>query len=170
MKLSAILVPLTFLRIAVAEGTAIVGALKEVHNVTTNLGNSVANWDGSMLGMVPILTENTFLLVSVIKGTKTAEKSEPLNLGQAIEVANAASTLVKSVNSTLSIIINAKPKFDKLSMSPVTLANLGLQKNAADEMSTAIISKVPADYQGFARSLVTPITNSFQLAIDTFHP
>jgi len=84
-------------------------------------------------------------------------------------VAVATNTLAGSVNSSLSALIQAKPKFDKLLLSPVILINLGLQRKATTEMSRAIVEKVPAELQGVAEELVRPIDASFELAIDVFH-
>lgn len=170
MKLTTIFVPLAFIGAALADGAAIVGALIEVNDATVGLGEKVGSWKGDILGTLPIVAESTSLLIEVKKGTKTAEESEALDVSQALQVATATYHLVRSVNTTMTNLIDAKPKFDKLLMSPIIFINLGLQRKATTEMSEAIISKVPAGLQAIAQDLVAPIDASFELAIDTFHP
>ncbi|GAB1319369.1 Antigenic cell wall galactomannoprotein [Madurella fahalii] len=170
MKLTAVLTPLAFASAALADGAAIIGALAEVNDATVQLGEKVGSWTGDILGTLPIVAESTSLLIKVKKGTKTAEESEALDFLQAIDVATATYGLVGSVNATMTNLINAKPKFDKLLMSPIIFINLGLQRKATTEMSEAIISKVPVELQAIAQDLVAPIDASFELAIDAFHP
>lgn len=170
MKLTTLLPALSLLGPALADGAAIVAALATVGESTTKLGNSVTGWKGDILGTLPIVAESTALLIHVKKGTDTAEDSEPLDLAATLDVAVATGELVKSVNATMSALIGAKGRFDKLFMSPLIFVNLGLQKRATTEMSEAIISKVPVELQELAGSLVAPIDASFELAIDAFHP
>jgi hypothetical protein len=170
MKFTTLLTPLCLLGPALADSAAIVAALTTVDESTTKLGNAVSNWKGDILGTLPIVAESTALLIHVKKGTKTAEDSEALDFMATLDVAVATNDLVKSVNATMTALIGAKGKFDKLLMSPLIFVNLELQKGATTKMSEAIISKVPVELQELAGSLVAPIDASFELAIDAFHP
>ncbi|KAK4150782.1 putative antigenic cell wall protein [Chaetomidium leptoderma] len=170
MKFTTLLAPLALVGTALADGKAVVAALTKVDETTGKLGDAVTKWKGDIFGTLPIIAESTTLLVQVKKGTKTAEESEALDFDATLAVATATNNLVTSVNTTLSALMDAKPKFDKLLMSPLILVTLGLQKRATTDMSAAIIAKVPAELQELAKGLVAPIDASFEQAIDAFHP
>lgn len=171
MKLTTLLFPLTFLApVALADGASIVAALTTVDETNTKLGSAVTNWKGDILGTLPVIAESTALLIQVKKGTETAEESEALDILATLDVAKATNKLVASVNTTLTALIEAKGKFDRLLLSPLIFVNLGLQKHATSDMSAAIISKVPAGLQELAASLVAPIEAGFEMAIDAFQP
>lgn len=168
MKFTTLLAPLALIGTALAAGNTIVGALTTVDGTTVKLGSAVARWKGDLLGTLPIVAESTALLVQVNKGTKTAKDSAALDFAGTLDVATATNKLVTSVNTTMTALIGARKKFDKLLMSPVILIDLGLQRHATAEMSAAIIAKVPADLQALAKNLVAPIDASFALAIAAF--
>ena len=168
MKFTTLLAPLALVGAALADSKSIVGALTTVDGTTTKLGNAVAKWKGDLLGTLPIVAESTALLVQVGKGTKTAKDSAALDFAGTIDVATATNKLVVSVNTTMTALIGARKKFDKLLLTPVILIDLGLQRRATSEMSAAIIAKVPADLQALAKNLVAPIDASFALAIAAF--
>jgi hypothetical protein len=170
MKLTTLLATLSLTGTALADGASIVAALTTVDSTTSKLGTAVSTWKGTILGTLPIITESTALLVEVKKGTKTAEQSAALDVPATLDVATATNKLVTSVNTTMSALIAAKSKFDKLLLTPLIFVNLELQKKATGEMSEAIIAKVPAELQELARGLVAPIEKSFELALDEFHP
>ena len=169
MKFTTLLAPLALIGTALADSKSIVGALTTVDDTTVKLGSAVAKWKGDILGTLPIVAESTALLVQVNKGTKTAKDSAALDFTGTIEVATATNKLVADVNATMTALIGAKKKFDKLLMSPLIFVNLGLQRKATAEMSAAIIAKVPADLQALAQNLVAPIDKSFELALAAFH-
>lgn len=155
-----------------ADPSSISTSLSKVQSSTAQLGASVASWDGNPLllpGKLPILAGGISLLAEVRKATRTAESSEPLDFDGAVQVAQATIELGKTVNSTLTAIIDAKPKFDKNLLTPLILINLGLQKKATAELSDEIVKKVPAELQDTARELVKPVDEGFALAIHVFH-
>ncbi|KAK3935575.1 hydrophobic surface binding protein A-domain-containing protein [Diplogelasinospora grovesii] len=152
-----------------ADGASIFNALQTIQNATLKLQSSVGSWDGGLLGTLPIVAESAQLLADIKKGQKVAEQSAPLSVLEAITVAQETMALATGVNQTLTTIISAKPKFDRLLLvSPVILLNLEMEKSATDDMSAAIIDKVPADLQVTAKQLVAPIDDSFNEAIAVY--
>ncbi|KAK4158629.1 antigenic cell wall galactomannoprotein [Cladorrhinum sp. PSN259] len=152
-----------------ADGAAIVNGLKEVQSSTTKLGTAVTSWKGDLIGKIPILAGGLTLLATVDKATRTAKSSAPLDFGEAINVAVATTDLGTAVNTTLTALIEAKPKFDRRLLSPLILIDLGLQRKATAELSAEIIKKVPAELQDVAKALVKPVDDGFALAIHAFH-
>ncbi|KAK5657842.1 hypothetical protein OQA88_2915 [Cercophora sp. LCS_1] len=169
MRFTAVLAPLALVATTVF-GQAIVESLNTVNDKTLQLGKAVTNWNGKLFSALPIVKVSADVLASIQKGTKATKKSEPLDFLGALGVAEATTKLAVSVNSSLTTLIDAKPKFDKLLLSPVILTTLGVQKKATTEMSAAIIEKVPAELREIAGELVKPIDASFELAIDAYHP
>jgi hypothetical protein len=175
MQLTAVLAPLAFLGLVTAQGgnittTAIVSALATVNNSTVNLGDAVTKWDGELLGTLPILAASTALLIDVRKGTMMAEGCDDLDTAAALDVAGQTNTLVASVNTTMTALVDSKPKFDRLLLTPLIYGNLQLQQKATSKMSDAIIDKVPDELQDLAKNLVAPIDASFEMAIDVYSP
>ncbi|KAL2264113.1 hypothetical protein VTK26DRAFT_1982 [Humicola hyalothermophila] len=170
MKLTALLAPLALAGAAAADSAAIVAAVNAAAEGTTALGAAVSNWKGDLLGTLPIVTESTALLVTVKKGARTAEESDEMDFYGVLDVAHAVTDLTGVVNATLTALVDAKPKFDRLLMSPLIFATLELQKRATGEMSEAIVAKVPEQLQDLARDIAQPIDASFELALDEYHP
>lgn len=153
---------------ASADSPTIVDALTNVNKTTVKFGNVIANWNGGLLGSVPIVAESTALLVTVKKGESIAEHSEPLDNDGALAVAGTTQSLVTSVNTTLTNLIEARPKFQKLLLSPVIVLNLKIQRAATAGLSEAIVAKVPEALQDIAKNLVAPIDQSFATAIEAY--
>jgi hypothetical protein len=168
MQLTSLLTPFSLVAAVLAQGV-IEQSLTTVNKQTLELQQAVESWKGNFLGTLPIIKESTDILDSISKGTKAAKDSQPLDVLGAIGVAVATQTLAQSVNTSLTTLIAAKPKFDKLLLSPAILINLGLQKAATTKMSEAIIEKVPIELQPTAQELIKPIDAAFELAIQKFH-
>ncbi|KAF6843140.1 antigenic cell wall [Colletotrichum musicola] len=151
-----------------ADGAAIVAAMDEIAAQNTELGDTVASWDGGLFGTLPIIIDSTKLLIKINEASKVAEESEPLNLIEAITVAQSTQKLAGGVETTLGNVVDAKPKFDRLLLSPVILLNLKQEKSATDKFSAAVIEKVPEALQGAAKTLVGQIETAFNNAIDTY--
>ncbi|KHN94080.1 Cell wall galactomannoprotein [Metarhizium album ARSEF 1941] len=154
---------------AIADGKAITDALTNINTQAEGLNSTVANWQGDLIGAIPITIKSTQLLTQIKKATKTASQSANLTMEEALAVAQATGKLSETVQTTLQTIVNAKPKFDKLIiLSPVVLLNLELQQDATDEFSSAVVSKVPTDLRSLAQELIKPINDAFAAAIDKY--
>ncbi|KAI3538303.1 hypothetical protein CPAR01_09207 [Colletotrichum paranaense] len=151
-----------------ADGAAIVAAMDEIAAQNTELGDTVSSWDGGLFGTLPIIIDSTKLLIKINEATKVAEDSEPLSALEAIGVAQATQKLSSGVQTTLTAVVDAKPKFDKLLLSPVILLNLKSEQSATDKFSAAVIEKVPEALQAFAKTLIEPIDTAFNNAIDAY--
>lgn len=154
----------------VADGAAIVDAITGIQNATAELTSTVASWDGGILGAIPIVTESTSLLTAINDATDTAKASANLTDLEAVSVGLQILTLVTNVNTSLTTIIDAKPKFDKDLLSGVVLLNLELEKSASGDFSDAVIEKLPEAFVSTGETLSAEITASFDVAIDAYNP
>ncbi|KAK3389187.1 hydrophobic surface binding protein A-domain-containing protein [Podospora didyma] len=168
MRFTTLLNPLALAATVLGDYTAIVASISDINKSTLKLQTNVNNWKGNLLGTLPIISESTALLEAIKKGTKTSKASEALNFTGALYVAEGTISLANSVNATMTALIAAKPKFNKLLLGPIILVNLGLQKSATDDFSAAILTKVPADLKAVAESLIAPIDKALEKAIDEF--
>ncbi|KAF2771739.1 antigenic cell wall galactomanno protein, partial [Teratosphaeria nubilosa] len=155
---------------ALADGTAIIAALNTITAASANLNNTVLDlYYAGVLGLLeilPIASAQQTLLNDIHDGTETAQASAELNNLEAIAIYTATQALVASVNETLTSIELTKPKFDSLLLvSPIILQDLQTDKKASDQLSAAIISKVPMALQDFAKQAVAPIDAKFAEAI-----
>ncbi|KAL4731394.1 hypothetical protein ACLX1H_000360 [Fusarium chlamydosporum] len=167
MRLS--LLPLVALAgCAFASGDSISTAIDNISNATLALNKTIATWPQTLLGTIPITTKSTLLLTAIHDGTLDARESEPLSLEETLQVAKATSELSKDVSLTLDTVIAAKPKFDKLQVTPVILLNLKLQRALSADFSEAVISKVPDNLKANAKTLVQGIDDSFAKAIKKY--
>ena len=153
---------------ALASGDSIEAAINTIDESTLGLNEHVANWDGKLFGTLPVIKDSAELLSDINKGKKVASESEALDFGETIQVAGATMKLATDVNTTLETVIQAKPKFDKLLLSPIILANLKLEQHATDKFSAAVVEKVPQELQETAKQLVAGIAESFDKAIDVY--
>lgn len=154
---------------AMADATALTAAMNKIATQTTDLGNTVKNWKGDILGALPITAKSVELLSTINKSIKVAKDTQPLTFDEALAIATVTVDLANNVNSTLQTIIDTKPKFDKLIvLSPVVLLNLELEQDATDKFSAVVVSKVPDELKAIAQALIEPIDQSFALAIDKY--
>ncbi|KAK1995670.1 hypothetical protein LX36DRAFT_612112, partial [Colletotrichum falcatum] len=151
-----------------ADGAAIVAVMDEVAAQNTELGDAVASWSGGLFGTLPIIVQSTKLLVKIKEATDVARNSAPLNAIEAITVAQSTQALAGGVETTLGNVVDAKPKFDKLLLSPIILLNLKQEKSATDKFSVAVVEKVPEALKGAAGTLVRRIETAFDDAITTY--
>lgn len=153
---------------AIASGDTISSAIDSISNATLALNKAVTSWPQTLVGALPITTKSTLLLTEIHKGTLIARKSEDLSVEETLQVAKATSELSHDVELTIDTIINTKPNFDRLGVSPVILLNLELQRALSADFSEAVISKVPKNLQGNAKALVLGIDESFARAIKKY--
>lgn len=153
---------------ALADGAAVVVALDTIAAKTDTLNETVASWDGHLLGTLPIVIKSTDLLDAINDATEAAEQSAPLNNIEAVTVALATNNLVSDTNSTLTTIITARPKFDHLLLRPVILLNLKQQKEASSRFSAAVIEKVPEALQDAAKAIVAKLDASLEAALEVY--
>ncbi|KAK2589952.1 hypothetical protein QQS21_012374 [Conoideocrella luteorostrata] len=154
---------------AIADGKVITDAMATIKTKTADLGTTVANWKGDLLGALPITIKSAELLKQLKQSTKAAEKSAALTTEESLAVAGATGDLAKVVQSTLKTITDNKPRFDKLIiLSPVVLLNLELQHDATEDFSSTVVSKVPAELRPIASGLIKPIDDAFNAAIEKY--
>lgn len=171
MKFSLVFGALTALaRSVAADGASVEAALQAVIDDTAALNTTVATWCGGLLQAVPITARATALLLTVEKGTQTARASANLTTLEALGVGTLTQTLVADVNSTLSTLVDAKPKFDRRLLGPAILLTLKAQRDASARFGAAVVDKIPPLVQGIARALVAQIDESFADAIAVYNP
>ncbi|KAK1964451.1 hypothetical protein LZ32DRAFT_541286 [Colletotrichum eremochloae] len=142
--------------------------MDEIAAQNTELGDTVASWDGGLFGTLPIIVHSTKLLIKTNEAATIAQDSAPLNAIEAITVAQSTQKLAGGVETTLGNVVAAKPKFDKLLLSPIILLNLRQEKSATDKFSAAVVEKVPESLRGAAETLVGRIETAFHDAIATY--
>jgi hypothetical protein len=168
------LLPLSFLIArAVADGASIIAAMTTISDATVALNNTVTSFPSNplldLLDIGPLLSDSITLLNDIDSATSIAKQSGNLSLSDATSVAQATLALVSGVESSLTNIVNAKSKFDKLLVvSPVILLNLKDEKSATDKFGAAVVAKIPPALQATAQSLLAPIDDAFNSAIAAY--
>lgn len=152
-----------------ADGAAIAAAITTIQDATVQLGTTVATWDGGILSAIPITVDSATLLEDINTATRTARASAALSDVEAVTVGLGIISLVTNVNSTLTTLIAAKPKFDQTLLTGVVLLNLELEKAASGRFSDAVIAKLPATFVSTGQTLAAEITASFNVAIDAYN-
>ncbi|PSS06686.1 hypothetical protein M430DRAFT_23384 [Amorphotheca resinae ATCC 22711] len=149
----------------------ILDAISNISNNTLSLNSSITTFrseSGNPLQLLPIVIHSSSLLASIKSGTNTAKASANLTFDETVAVAGATQSLVSNVQSTLSNIIAAKPLFNRELVSPVIYLDLELDKQATDQFSEAVISKVPSALQGLAQQIVAPVDTAFDAALAAY--
>lgn len=143
--------------------------LKDVSTETVAFNQTVANWWGGPLGLIPIIAKNNELLNTVKDGTKKAQASDPLDFNTALEVAQDTIDLSNVLKSTVDSLIRQKPKFSiYLIVNAIIKDSLQKQKAATADLSAAIVSKVPDDLKDVANSLIGDVNKQFDRGIAAF--
>lgn len=149
--------------------TAIPGAIQTIAKDTVTLNETVAEWRGLPLHLIPIIAKSTHLLDDIKKGTKTAKASDPLTTDEALGVAQDTVDLATTVHETIDTIIATKHKFDfYIIASPILKKMLKDQKAATVTFSNAVVAKVPEELQPIAKELIDPIYADFDRAIAAY--
>nr|POE56493.1 cell wall mannoprotein 1 [Quercus suber] len=151
-----------------ADGAAIVSALHTIQSANAALNTSIATWKGDLIGALPILINSNTLINDINNGTAVANASAPLDTNESINVYTAVTSLSNDVNRTLTSIIAAKPKFDKLFISGITKTELQNSKTATDKFGAAVVAKVPAYLQSTAQGVVTGLDDMFNRALAVY--
>ncbi|PHH89535.1 hypothetical protein CDD83_5821 [Cordyceps sp. RAO-2017] len=169
MLFSKALLPLALLASSVVgDGNTIRVAMKRITGDTADLGKTVSSWHGDLFGALPVVGKAAALLASLKHGTHTARASTALTTDETLVIATSTQELSDQVNKTLQAVIDAKPKFDHLFVSPLIHLTLEVEKGAADDFSNALLKKVPKDLQSIAEELIKGIMNNFQKALDAY--
>lgn len=151
-----------------ADLASIVASLSTISTDTVSLNETVASWSGDLLGALPITVKSTSLLIDINNATAVADDSDVLSDVDTFTVAVTVAGLITATNSTLTQIIAAKPKFDKLLLSPIIYLTLASQKDASGKLSDAIAAKVSATFQDAAKALGEELAESFDVALDAY--
>lgn len=169
MKLSLVLATVaTLVGNVVADGASIVSALDIISSEASTVESTLSSWPGDFLGALPITEQSAELLIGILNATAVAKASANLTDTETISVATATINLVTGTNSTVTAIIDAKPKFDHLLLSPVIYLSLQTLKAASDQLSAAITEKLPTVYQAVAEALSAELDDSFDTALDAY--
>ncbi|EGR51136.1 cell wall protein [Trichoderma reesei QM6a] len=156
------LLPTLLLTSAQTPANPILDAITSISAHTTTLNTTISTWTGSPLTLLAITAQSGSLLESIYGGTHAASRAANLTLDQTLAVASATITLATDVNQTITTIIGAKKKFDRLIVAdPVVLLNLKLERDAARDFADRVVEKVPVDLQGVAKGLTQGIDDSF---------
>ncbi|PHH81839.1 hypothetical protein CDD82_7716 [Ophiocordyceps australis] len=151
-----------------ADGAAINASISAIRADVVQLGTVTADWNGKLLGALPIVAEAGRLYKDLKKGTRTADASAPLTTDEALGIATSTGQLAGEVNKTLDIIIAAKPKFDHLLLGPIILVTLETEQDATEEFADAVVAKVPKDLAPVAVNIIQGIKDSFAKAISAY--
>ncbi|PHH66750.1 hypothetical protein CDD81_5882 [Ophiocordyceps australis] len=151
-----------------ANGAAINSSISTIQSDVIQLGTTTADWNGHLLGALPIVAKAGGLYKALKQGTRTADASAPLSTEESLGIATSTGQLATEVNKTLDTIIAAKPKFDHLLLSPILSVALELEKDATDEFADAVVAKVPQELQPVAKNIIQGIQDSFAKAISAY--
>lgn len=145
------------------------GALKTISDATIELNTTVTNYNGGLIGLVPITTQSLCLLHDINEGTDTAKASAPLDFDAALDIAGDTGTLANVVNDVVDNLIRTKPKFKKfLIVVPIVKEVIVSQRKATKEFSAAVLEKIPKELADIAAILIQQIDDKFAQGIAAY--
>lgn len=151
-----------------ADGISITGAITAIQNATNVLSNTVAQWNGDILGAVPIITQSTSLLKIIDEGIAITKASTVLSETEAVTIGLATTTLATTINSLLVVVVDAKTRFDRVLLTPVVLLNLEQEKSASSLLSSAVVGKLSEESVAKVQQLFAQIIAAFDGAIGSY--
>ncbi|XWW94002.1 hypothetical protein V2A60_001941 [Cordyceps javanica] len=160
---------LAFVALAATAVADIKGALDTIGTATVKLNKTVTDYNGGLLGLVPITTDALCLLDDIHQGTRTAKASKPLDYDAALDIAGATGTLANDVNDVIDNLVRTRPKFDRLLIvTPIIKGVIETQRSATADLCKAVVAKIPQELAEVALILVKQIDDKFAEGIKAF--
>lgn len=155
---------------AVADLASIQKSLGEVSKSVDKVKSALDGWKGDLIGTLPVVAASAELVITLEVNTLKIKKSANLTEDEAIEVAGTTAELITNTQPVLDGITAAKPKFDKLLLSPVIYLSLLTQKSATLDLSAAVVSKIPETFAEIGEALIAEISGLFDTVIAVYKP
>jgi len=155
---------------AVADLASIQAALSDVSESVTKVKSALDGWKGDLIGTLPVVAASAELVITLEINTLKVKKSANLTEDEAIEVAGTTADLITNTQPVLDGLTAAKPKFDKLLLSPVIYLSLLTQKSATLDLSGAVVSKLPDIYAEVGEALIAELSGLFDTVVAVYKP
>ncbi|KAK2595830.1 hypothetical protein N8I77_013623 [Diaporthe amygdali] len=153
---------------AVRSTHPIVDHIRDVQQQTLDLAAAVQNFSGDTFDSFPISRAGRNLLKAIEEGTETAKSSKKVSVTIAIKIKTATKKLLKDIESSLAILIHAKPKLDHAGITIIMVSKLKDDQEEANRFIAAIVDKLPPVGKRTGRKLGKKIAAAFEFAISVF--
>lgn len=144
--------------------------LENIRNQTMAVTNVIMGFNGASINdALPINTATAQVIAAINNATMDA-RANPQNLTDAGSQALGPYTqeLAYAANKSIAALIQKKPEFEKLSLTPLVVQSLQQQINASTVFGGVLIPKIPADTRPVATALNSQVLLSLQMGVECF--
>ncbi|KAF2419568.1 hypothetical protein EJ08DRAFT_702807 [Tothia fuscella] len=144
-----------------------------VSDAITNIISALTTFDTSVnrLPATPftdITTTGTAIISTLDTSTTNVLASQPLTIGDTINLVTPARNLGNTANSTLNDLIVRRDSLAIAGEAPAVVTLLEGMKTGSGVFVDAVVSKVPSALQGSVRSVSCQVTDAFNRGITAF--
>ncbi|KAL8377573.1 hypothetical protein RB595_008315 [Gaeumannomyces hyphopodioides] len=151
------------------QASVLKGAISKVTATLQGLDTAILSLDASNLNTAaPLLGAVEGAQKSLTEASASIKGAKSVGLLEAIGMLQPANDLTAQVQKTLGDLTAKKPVFDQLGVSPVVADALKQQKVAANELTDAMFSKLPAIAQTLAGGTADTLNKAVDDAIKAF--
>jgi hypothetical protein len=145
----------------------VVNVINQITTDTKDLDTIVKSFSGA--GDVPKLqAASDKLATTVTDGVDTVNNASSLSLTDALQIQGQVQALQSTVETTVNDLISKKSTIVSAGAGARVETSLQQQLKGAQQLSTAISSKVPSEVSGLAQQFSSGITNALQKGVDAF--
>ncbi|KAJ0423179.1 hydrophobic surface binding protein A-domain-containing protein [Aspergillus carlsbadensis] len=171
MKFSAILSALTLVAPGVLASptqrdlATIQGVITDIQGQVNSLQTAI---EATPLDADAIVSQSDALVSTIQDGATTVNGQPVLTQIEALGLVSPVQDLAADVDTTIQALIGVKDEILDLGEGCTTLEALQAQAAAAQQLSDAIVSKVPAALEDIATELAATISTAIQNGVDAY--
>jgi exonuclease VII small subunit len=145
----------------------IVSVLQTINQDTMQLNTAVRNFNGPN-DIQTLQQASNRVAQTVSQGAQAVQQASSISLNDAVQLQPQVSTLQSTLESTVQNLVAKKQIIVQSGAGPTVAAGLNQQLQGAQQLSTAIVSKVPQGAQQLAQQLSVSINNALQQGVQQF--
>jgi len=154
---------------AVADYATISKVLNDIIAQCNSLTASASKFNGDAIDAVPILDASGTLLTMLKEGYTKVSTTDAMGLVDSIEVLYPVYNLNTAVDGVVKVLVDKKAMFDKAGVTMVVADRLAEEKEAAQALVTAVVSKLPSYLPGvIGTTAAQPILDKLDKAAAAF--
>jgi hypothetical protein len=140
--------------------------IERVVDSTNSLTQKVKAFSGKIEDAGPVVEGSNALLSTIQNGTITVKSADTLSLLEVVAILPSVTQLNSAVKGVSDALIAKKFVFDSASLTTVVLEQLNQQKNGAQGLVDALLSKMPKYLpESLGQTLSNPSLNSLNEAV-----
>jgi exonuclease VII small subunit len=145
----------------------IVQVLNSINTDTLALNTAVRNFNGPQ-DLQTLQQASNRVAQTVSSGAQAVSQASSISLNDAVQLQGQVQQLQSTIEGTVQNLVAKKQILVQSGAGPIVAQGLNSQLQSAQQLSTAIVSKVPQGAQPLAQQLSNGINNALQQGVQQF--